>query len=522
MYRIASTIVLVIIATVTVQATTKELTEVERYRLNLWANYNYLVGRDKQAESLFKQLIAGVKEPATLYGYLHYLNDKDDYEKIVELVPTIKRKNLFANDPAVHLMVAKAFEAVGQPLAAYTYITEKSDKFKDNQEIVYYAALAYHALDQTDAAIKLIKNLLASGKSTAPHLFYFLLSQLYLEKEDMQQALANIQKSIEVYPQFDKGWLLLSVLYEQQGKIQKAIEGYDTFLDLVGHNDLVAAQLRSLIVKSERAMDPHVSPRNAIVRYYYYKAFAHYQKREYDRALKAVEKALNVDPQALGVLLLKIDVLIALERYQEAWQLLKEQVLNSKEQHVWLQAVHALLAAHPQNEDLFKVIVEAAYENPKNAEIVLCAADSALRAQKNNYARYFLKKAYALTTDPKVRAKICFQLGLLYYQNHSFIKMRPLLLKAIEYDPQFAPAYNLLSYYYATKGKQLEKAEELIKTALKIEPGNNHYKDTQAWIYYKMRDYTKATEIIATIPDLDDKLIRAHKAKIAKRALLTK
>ncbi len=492
-----------------------DLAPATTYQLSFWANYMHLKGDEAKADKYFNALLVSDKSASLSYGYLYYLRDTERYEKIIELEPQLQKK--FPDDPDIALMIAKALEATHQRKKAYLYLMKASKKFKENQELTYYAALAYHEMGESQQAIKIVNDFLSLGISTAPYVFHFLLSQFYLENDDTEKAFAQVKKSLDLYPQFDKGWLFLGLLYQHMGKIQQAIDGYGRFLELVGQDVLVELQLAQLIMSKERNNDPYISSEEAFSRYYYQQALAYYKQKNFTEALKAIERSLKNDTEALNSLLLKIDILGSLERYHEIVVFLAKQLQNKAQEQLWLHVAHLLATAHPESEELLNLMVKNAQKKAGDIQAVLFAADVALRANHKRHARTFLRKSYELTNDVKLKAKICFQLAMLHYQSNAYKKMKNLLSKALEHDAQFAPAHNLLAYYYATKGDNPSRAQEYAQKALKLDPDNHHYKDTQAWIYYKTKDYQKAEKLLAEIAHADDALIALHRAKLSHK-----
>jgi Flp pilus assembly protein TadD len=84
--------------------------------------------------------------------------------------------------------------------------------------------------------------------------------------------------------------------------------------------------------------------------------------------------------------------------------------------------------------------------------------------------------------------------------------------KAIELNPQNAPALNYLGYTWAEMGVQLDEAESLILRALKLEPNDGFYIDSLGWVYYQKGDYARAVEQLERAVEItvDDPTIIEH------------
>jgi Tfp pilus assembly protein PilF len=86
----------------------------------------------------------------------------------------------------------------------------------------------------------------------------------------------------------------------------------------------------------------------------------------------------------------------------------------------------------------------------------------------------------------------------------------------IQKDPKNALALNYLGYMYADKGIKLREGKELIERALAVDPENDAYLDSYAWVLYKLGKYDDAlTQMKKAIgPNTDDPLIYDHQGDI--------
>jgi tetratricopeptide (TPR) repeat protein len=118
-----------------------------------------------------------------------------------------------------------------------------------------------------------------------------------------------------------------------------------------------------------------------------------------------------------------------------------------------------------------------------------------------------------VSLDPK-NDQALFQLGAIYDENKNKEKSIASMKKAIELNPQNAPALNYLGYTWAEMGVQLDEAEGLILRALKIEPNDGFYIDSLGWVYYQKGDYSKAVEQLERAVEItvDDPAIMEHLA----------
>ncbi|MEZ4577462.1 MAG: tetratricopeptide repeat protein, partial [Desulfobacterales bacterium] len=77
--------------------------------------------------------------------------------------------------------------------------------------------------------------------------------------------------------------------------------------------------------------------------------------------------------------------------------------------------------------------------------------------------------------------------------------------KALEINPEFAPAANNLAYLLAEQEKDLDQALRFAQTAAKILPDDPRVQDTLGWVYLKLGFYDQAvrefSDSIRQLPD---------------------
>jgi len=59
-------------------------------------------------------------------------------------------------------------------------------------------------------------------------------------------------------------------------------------------------------------------------------------------------------------------------------------------------------------------------------------------------------------------------------------------------EPDSPEALNFVGYSYADRGIKLDEAEELIKKALKLKPGDGYITDSLGWVYFRQNKLSAA------------------------------
>ncbi|MCF7917081.1 MAG: tetratricopeptide repeat protein [Candidatus Omnitrophica bacterium] len=187
------------------------------------------------------------------------------------------------------------------------------------------------------------------------------------------------------------------------------------------------------------------------------------QAKKIDQAEKVLEEAKEIDPDNLDTYL----ALIFIYSYQK-----KEEKL-AKEYEIFLKKAHQ--------------------KKPKNMTISSYLAQFYLYQRKPMEAIALYEKI--LENKPE-NLEALFWLGYLYDQVGENKKAKEIWEQGLEINSAYAPILNALGYSYAEEGIKLNKAEKMIKKALKIEPRNGAYLDSLGWVYFKKNKLQKAKEYI--------------------------
>ncbi len=96
------------------------------------------------------------------------------------------------------------------------------------------------------------------------------------------------------------------------------------------------------------------------------------------------------------------------------------------------------------------------------------------------------------------------QLGILHNGQGNLIASDAAYQRVLKLDPTNALANNNYAYSLSERNLELDKAQQMIETALKAEPKNPSYLDTFGWILYQRGNYQKAVEFIRQAIDNGD------------------
>ena len=136
------------------------------------------------------------------------------------------------------------------------------------------------------------------------------------------------------------------------------------------------------------------------------------------------------------------------------------------------------------------------------------------KQRKYDEARQYLEKAiagdqrnhialfrYAYVLSREARDEFGFVRSI---PSGTAVKMRAALKKAIALNPAFTESYEMLAFLNLVTNQDLDETLEMMKTALRYQPGNQRYLMRMAEIYSHQEKYPEATDIADKIVKTTD------------------
>ena len=216
------------------------------------------------------------------------------------------------------------------------------------------------------------------------------------------------------------------------------------------------------------------------------------QRRAVDQAVSVLHKWLEAVPSSVDARLL--EAAINAQVGQPAGLSAAKSILQAlfDEQPDNLEVLRAIESFHLQHgklEDFIGQLEAERMKHPDNREAVEMLVSIYVDQKRLPEASRVLDAARAaVANDP----------DLLYYVAHLYerIDQKPMTERMLEeivgMDPHHAAASNDLGYTWADAGKNLDRAEALVRVAVEAEPDNQSYLDSMAWVEYKRGKFAEA------------------------------
>ena len=488
--------------------------EAKNYFLVLKRDYLHYKGTPAKTLEALKthEMINGPAQSKE--GLIRILFDINQFDKIAKLFD--ETKGAFDNDLEIQLIFAQSFLNLSQDEKAESIFKKMSEKFPDNEQVAYYTAVSYIKNNQIDKALNFINQCIEKqGLRNKHFLFYFLKSKIYSQLGMNKEALEFIEKSLDLFPRFDKGWLLKALLEEQLGRVNDAIKGYKSFLDLVGRDAAVEKQLVHLLFSQQRFGEAADVLRGMEVdspEYFFDLALIDFKAGKQNLALESIEKALQKFPDFRKARLLKVEILLSQNQKEKALDFMKDWIIKDAHDNAVIRILILLRRSGVSIDSIIKVLEGVVQKNGDDVGILSVLADLYLEKDDYNKVLEYCKKLFAAVKSGELKSKILFQTAYIYFVTNEEVQMVRVLKEAIKYNPVYPSAYNLLAYHYAQNDKNLNDALKLADFALKTEPNCYYYIDTKGFVLFKMGKIKEAEELFARALQLspDDKVIGEH------------
>ncbi len=484
----------------------------------MWANYQQFGNRTASAQQRYNLLFTE-KNPS-LYsrkGYLHFLSKTGQQHKIIEHTELIN--TTFAHDPELQILLIHALQKTGQKTQAQEQLLTAYKQCPQDGQIVLEVAQFYVNNKELNNALSSIDTFLNTAtKKQNYFIFYFIKAQIYVQLQQVDQALESIKECLAMHSGFDKAWLMRAMLEEQLGQLEQAIQGYTTFLELTGgSNSIIAAHLMQLAVRQKTAAQNKRALASA--ENIFNKATALFNAKQYKQALAQIDLCLTINPRDVNGRLLKIQILSNMQQFNHAVALLQAWIKQEPNNALWFQALHLLHYNGAASDTLLKILQAIGRDCPNNVLVALYTADIQIRTGAKKEAITTLTTIAPHMSDTALRTKVLFQLGLLHFELGDYTAMRLVLEQGRALNTNFLPLLNLLAHYYATKGHDIARAQELMGIVQAQDQHNPHYLDTKALILYKQKEYGQAHTLLQQLHTAQphDATIALHLAKTMQK-----
>jgi tetratricopeptide (TPR) repeat protein len=259
--------------------------------------------------------------------------------------------------------------------------------------------------------------------------------------------------------------------------------GYLLRAEAESHDKQTAAAERDL----KKAIE--ISPQNASA----YVAMGNFvrQHGESTVAKKYYEEALDRDPRSIEALA-GIATILGKQR-KKAVQRVQEQLTKTPDNDAAYLLLAGLQTAGKDLSGTEGSLQNALRINPNNADAMILLSKIQMARGERDSA---IATAYQLVARSPQDAHSYFFAGTMEELIGRTEKAQELYRKALQIEPNYAPAANNLAYLMVQRGEDLDSALSLAQLARQKMPDSASAADTLAWVYYHQGLYGFAADLL--------------------------
>ena len=328
--------------------------------------------------------------------------------------------------------------------------------------------------------------------------------RIYLKQNKFDNAVTEVQKLVDAYPGEVQYLGMMAELYALNNKKAKAGEIYQKILEIEPDNaqalmataDMNAANgdttARYESMKKIFA-NPKVNIDTKVKMLYPYIQFYELKKDKIKEAYELVNILIIAHPEDAKGYAIRGDLYyinkqdsIALPSYLKALSLQKQIFA------VW-QQVMLIYNASKDWKNLDKIATEAMELFPNQAVIYLFKGGAEIQMKDYERALKSLQKGEKMAMDnPALKSQIYSNLGDTYHSLNREIESDSAYEKALKLDPENGYVLNNYSYYLSLRKANLQRAKQMSAYSNKLDPENDSFMDTYAWILFQLGEYKEA------------------------------
>jgi len=381
-----------------------------------------------------------------------------------------------------------------------------------NTDYLLNLSRLYHTIDdykEAIATLEKVEKLEGIVERTS-----FLKRDIYLQEKDFDKAVATMIELSNTYPQEEKYCLMIAEMYMKNRQAKDALVWYDKVLSINPDNPYIQITLADFYVKMgdkakayEYLKDGYANPHldldtkvQVMINYLNAKDGNSIKKENAFELAKILTEVHPTEPKSFAIY---GDLFFQDSLYAEAsQQLIKSIALDSSNYAIWEELLYSLsmerndtaLAEYSQRTiNLFPEMDFPYYVNAisnyqlGNTKKVISALETGL---------------YFVSNDQLMEQFYMF-LGDAYHTDNQNKKAYEAYEKALKLNPDNSLVLNNYSYYLSLENKQLEKAAQMAKRSIEIDPNANNL-DTYGWVLYMQKNYEDAKKYIGQAIDVSE------------------
>lgn len=440
------------------------------------ATVNYMLSELYSEKQLF--------EDAEMYAKKSVKLDENNSWYKKQLAEVYKQRKKYKDAALVYLKIGEKDKDVAMEIeAAYMFVLAQ-DYTKATQ-----------TLDKVEKQIGINEEIVKQKE------------QIYLAQNKLDKAIKEVEKLIKAFPNEPKYLGMLADLYMANGKTDKAVKLYEDILRIdpdngyayfaladyyrsKGDKEKWYASLKSGMASKTLDVKAKLT---GMVSFISLKEFDNHTQRCYELA----RIFIDANPTEATAYMILGDLYSQDKNYESARnEYLKAIAIEPATYMAWQQIIFC--SSELRNNIYLQKDCEQALEYFPN-EPAFYIYYSIASMQLKEYEKAFdgAKKGIEVAAEQTdILVQLYSTLGDASHYLKRYNACDSAYEEALKLDPNNAYALNNYAYFLSLRNVKLDKAEEMSKRSLELEPANSSYMDTYGWVLYQRKEYEKAKEYI--------------------------
>ena len=414
-----------------------------------------------------------------------------------------------STDPKAYFNLAQIYE-VSKPLKALELYNKLLNLIGPDWSVLIKIADLNEKMGNVEKTVETVEQLLKLNPSSLQ--LQKLLIESYVKTKKYDEALKMVDDALTSYPDD-----LSLIEYKanaliQKGDIKAGAEEYYKLVDSkdvrlaakiqIGQAFLAQADKDTLALDAAKRIFESVNKDTTDWQVNAYLGEIAYQEKNDSLAIEYFKTSASLANWNEQVWTRLGGLLFDNGKYEECAQWMDSASVKFPNSFA-IQLINGLsLSQLNKNAEAEKYLKKAAELNPNDVTALSAYGFTLNQLKKDDEAIVYLNRA--LNVDPN-NIQVLGMLGLIYETKKMYSKSDVIYEKAMVLDSTNALILNNYGYSLAERGLQLNRALQMVKTAIEKDPKNSSYLDTIGWIYFKLGDTEKAKTYIEQSLEIDGK-----------------
>jgi len=415
-----------------------------------------------------------------------------------------------------YLLASNIYAGKGEFGKATNALENMMKEVRGTEEYLYELAALYLYDKKEDEALKVYDR--AEQLMGIDEVSALQKQRIYLDKGNIEKALAEGEKLIQAYPDEERYLLGFAETLSRYGQTQKAISYVEQFIKEhpdAGSSKMILAGFYRDNGQEEKSRDyllqifddPTVDVNGKVLMMGVYgNTLAANKSKNISNegleqfAITLFEKLEANYPADANVQLVGGDLYLTLEKDEEARTHYLKAIRSGTASFEAWQNLLFLESEAREFDSLIKHSEEALELFPNQAMAYYFNGYGNITRKKYKEGIYSLEQAKKLSaSNPAFVSDLNAMLGDAYQGAKEYAKSNAAYEEALTYNPNNDIVLNNYSYYLALRKENLDKADKMSTLLIKLFPDNESYLDTRAWVLYAQEKYKEARKVIEKV-----------------------